>query len=134
MSKVYKAARDGSQQPFNLGFLDSGTGILDATRASVDANGNIISPEFVPSNGAHGQVSVGTTATLIAAARTGRKNILVLNEGTTDVRIGVSSAVTTGTGLLLVGAKGQGILLDGGAAVYGIVGSGSQVVSCWEAF
>lgn len=82
---------------------------------------------------ATGQVSVTTSATLIVAARSGRKSVIIINEGATDVRLGVSG-VTTGNGVLLYGQKGAGQVIDGGAAVYGIVGSGSQSVSYVEAY
>jgi len=85
------------------------------------------------SNIAVNQVSVATSATLIVAARAGRKSVMIMNEGATDVRIG-GSGVTTGTGVLLYGQKGSGLVLDGGAAIYGIVASGSQSVSYLEAY
>jgi hypothetical protein len=78
-----------------------------------------------------GQVTVGATATQIAHARPGRRSILIVNEGTTAVRIG-PPGVTTGNGVLLPGAVGASIRLEGGGAVYGIVASGSQAVSFIE--
>lgn len=80
-----------------------------------------------------GQVSVAVTATLIVAARAARRGVTVMNEGATDVRIG-DSGVTTATGLLLFGQKGSGVIIDGGAAIYGIVASGTQSVSYLEAY
>lgn len=78
-----------------------------------------------------GQETVATTATVIAPARPGRKTITIANSGTTDVYIG-GAAVTTSTGFLLTGTKGAGFTVDTEAAVYGIVGSGTQVVSFLE--
>lgn len=77
------------------------------------------------------QVSVTTSATQIAASRAGRRSITIINEGTTVVRLGVSG-VTTGTGAYLAGVAGASVTLETEAAVYGIVGSGTQTVSCIE--
>lgn len=77
------------------------------------------------------QVTVGTTATVIAAARAGRRSITIVNEGATDVRLG-AAGVTTGTGLLLAGVKGQALTIETAAAVSGIVGTGTQAVSVVE--
>lgn len=78
-----------------------------------------------------GQVSVGTSATQIIAARAGRRAVTIINEGTTDVRFG-NVGVTTGNGALLTGTKGSSITLPVTTAVYGIVGTGSQNVSFVE--
>lgn len=86
-----------------------------------------------PSNIATGQVSVGTSATLIVAARSGRKNVIIVQGGTTNVYLG-GSTVTTATGGELVGIEGTGFQIDGAAAVYGVVGSGTQTVSYVETF
>lgn len=82
---------------------------------------------------ATGQVSVGTTATLIAPARAGRQSLLIVNEGTTVVRVGTAS-VATGTGAYLAGTAGQTLRMDTSGAVYGIVGSGTQTVSFVEIY
>jgi hypothetical protein len=90
-------------------------------------------PPLGASTIATGIVSVATTVggTLIAAARATRTDITIVNEGTTDVRLG-ASGVTTATGLLLVGIKGAALTLSSRAAVYGIVGSSTQNVSFEE--
>lgn len=77
------------------------------------------------------QATVGTTATVIAAARPGRKTITIVNGGTTDVYVGGAS-VTTSTGVLLTGTKGAGFTVDTEGPVYGIVASGTQAVSYLE--
>ena len=86
-------------------------------------------------NIATNQILVGTTAggTLIAAARIGRNAVTITNLGTTDVYIG-ASGVTTGTGALLVGTKGASITIPTSAALYGIVGAGTQAVSFVDTF
>lgn len=64
-----------------------------------------------------GQVSVGTSATLIKAANTSRKRIVITNNDTgADLYIG-ASGVTTATGLKL--APGASIVLNTTAAIYG---------------
>lgn len=81
-----------------------------------------------------GQVSVDNTSggVLIAAARSGRGSITIINGGTTDVFIG-DSGLTIGTGALLVGVKGASITISSQAAIYGIAGS-AQTVSYLEAY
>lgn len=119
-----------------IGILDKdGTAkTMRALDEAGDGSGPFSFANFEKANTlATGQVSVGNTATLIAAARAGRKSITIINAGTTDVYLG-ASGVATGTGLLLYGQKGAGITIDGGAAVYGIVASGSQTVSYLESY
>lgn len=79
------------------------------------------------------QVSVGTTATLLAAARVGRGSIMLTNLGTVDTWIG-GSGVTTTTGVLLVGTKGATLTIPTSAAVYGIVATGTNSISVSEVF
>lgn len=79
------------------------------------------------------QATVGTTATLIIAGRPGRKEVTLVNHGTTDVYFG-AAGVSTSTGSLLTGTKGAGITIATEAAIYGIVGSGTQAVSAIETF
>lgn len=80
-----------------------------------------------------GQVSVAATAggTLIAPARADRKRLTIINGATADVFIG-PSGLTISTGALLAGVKGQNIVLETNAAVYGIVGTGTETVSFIE--
>ena len=84
-------------------------------------------------NIATAQTTVGSSATLVAAARAGRKSIIVTNFGSVDVFCG-PSGVTTATGDLIVGVRGAGKVYDGGAAVFCIVASGTQTISVVEAF
>lgn len=79
------------------------------------------------------QVTVGTAATVIAAARAGRRSITIVNEGTTDVRLG-GAGVTSANGLLLAGIKGQQLTIETAAAISGIVATGTQPVSLIENF
>lgn len=100
--------------------------------ASVAVGSAAVTTTEGASNGAGAQVAVTTTATLIAAARVGRKSILLQNLGATDVWIGFSNAVAATNGLLLPAGRGQGLALDGGAAIYGVVASGAQTISVAE--
>jgi hypothetical protein len=84
-------------------------------------------------NLATAQVSVGATATLIVAARAGRKEVTIVNHGTTALYLG-PSAVSATTGQLLAGVAGEGVTYSGGAAVYGVTVSGSQTVSVAEVY
>lgn len=81
------------------------------------------------------QVTVAATTggTPIVGDRPGRVSSIIINEGTTDVRLGVVG-VTTGTGALLAGTKGTALTIPGSSPVYGIVGTGTQVVSVVEVF
>ena len=83
---------------------------------------------------ATGQVTVTDSATQIAAARSGRRGLVIVNHGTTDVYVGLSG-VTTATGVLLKGTAGASISIPTSAAVYGIVAAaGSQGVSYLEVY
>lgn len=84
---------------------------------------------------ATGQATVAATAggTLIAPARGDRKRLTIINGSTTDVFLG-NSGVTTATGALLSGTKGQQIVLETCSAVYGIIGTGTEAVSYIEEF
>jgi hypothetical protein len=79
------------------------------------------------------QVTVGATATLIVAARTGRQSVTIFQEGAVLVRVG-ASGVTMSNGVPLIGVQGANIVINGGQAVYGIVGTGSQAVSFMEVY
>lgn len=86
-----------------------------------------------PGNLATAQVSVGTTAGLIAAGRTARQTVTVVNTSTTDIYIG-GSGVTTSSGLLLPGVKGASLTLAFTGALYGVVASGTATVTEAETY
>jgi hypothetical protein len=91
-------------------------------------------------NGATGQVSVGTAATLIAAARSGgvgvsRASITVTNTtGSDKLCIGFTNAVTATTGECLPPIAGVSITLATTAAIYGVVPITAQTVSFVELY
>lgn len=77
------------------------------------------------------QVTVADSATLIAAARPGRRKITVTNHGATAAYLG-AAGVTTATGTLLNGAAGAQVTIETSEAVYGVVAAATQAVSYVE--
>ena len=91
--------------------------------------------QAVPEGLETGQVSVGTGATLICAARPGRRSVTLRNlTGTARVFAGGSNAVTTANGMLIVAAEGDGLVISGSMAIYGIAEGSAQTVSFAETF
>lgn len=84
-------------------------------------------------NVATNQVSIGTSATLIAAARPGRTMITVVNTTTTQIFLG-PSGLTTGNALPLPGVVGASVTLQFSGALYGIVASGTATVGEAEVY
>jgi hypothetical protein len=74
------------------------------------------------------QVSVGSTATQLAAARAGRQGVVVTQLGATPVYLG-GAAVTTSTGVYLPEIAGSTKTIPYVSAIYGIVSTGTQSVS-----
>jgi hypothetical protein len=88
----------------------------------------------VPSNAiSTGQVTMTGAAVQIANARTDRKRLTLVMGGTpADTFIG-GPGVASGTGVLLAGVKGQTLVLETAAAVFGN-GTAAAVVSYIEEF
>jgi hypothetical protein len=88
---------------------------------------------------ANKQVTVASTATLIAAARTGasgtgRVSITVYNAGSVTVFVGTSTVTASGaTGGIPVPAGGA-VTFDTTAALYGITASSTALVGVAETF
>lgn len=78
------------------------------------------------------QVTVGTTNTQIAAARTGRRAITIENLGTGAFYVGVTG-VTVANGYLVPGVLGATVTIPTQAAVFGIAAA-AQAVSVLETF
>jgi hypothetical protein len=81
------------------------------------------------------QASIGTSASLIVAARTGsagvgRISVTIVNTGTATIYYGPTSGVTTSTGMPL----GAGAAATEGttAAIYGISATGTQLIGVSE--
>lgn len=85
------------------------------------------------SNFATSQVSVGTTATSLAAARPSRIKLVIQNLSTTPVYIG-PAGVTTANGLLLPGTAGATLEIPTTAQVFGIVATGTGSVAVFETY
>jgi len=79
------------------------------------------------------QVTVGITATLIAASKSGIDKVTIENLGTTPVYIGKSNVSAT-NGFLLPGTIGASITLSATTDIYGIVATGTQAVAVLETF
>lgn len=104
---------------------------IDLTGAFVSCGGGSAA---AAANLATLQVSVGTSATLVAASRSGRQFVSIENTGTTAAYCGQTSGVTTSTGHLLPGQIGASINLAYSGDVYCIVASGTATVSKAEAY
>jgi hypothetical protein len=106
--------------------------------AGFTANGEVlqsvsVDKEIGGASYATGQVSVTGTATALVAVRGSRRALLIVQHGTTAVYIG-GPGVATSTGVLLVGSEGSSMSVPTTGAVYGIVASGTQVVSYMEVY
>ena len=79
------------------------------------------------------QVTVGTTPTLISAARDGTDDVTIVNFGTTQVFIG-NANVTVSNGFPIPGVVGASLTIPATTAIYGIVASGTQAVAVLATF
>lgn len=75
----------------------------------------------------YGAVTVGTVATLVRAANAARRALLVQNNGTADIYVGSSAAVTVATGIR-VSAGGGTYITEAVGTVYAISGAAGQNV------
>lgn len=82
---------------------------------------------------ANNQVSVTTTSATIVSSRAGRRSVLIVNHGTTDVYLGTGT-ITTSNGLLLAGVKGASVSIPTSQAINAIVASGTQTISYLEIY
>jgi hypothetical protein len=108
------------------------TGVGQTTSATaqtvVPATDSAVFPTVARGGGsiATGQVSVGTTATLIAAARTGRQRITVSVGSAVSCAYG-ATGVTLTTGYVLQAVAGANDTSDTSAALYGVCASTATV-------
>jgi hypothetical protein len=101
-----------------------------------DTNGANCAPTAVVPGSASvvsGQVSVGTTATQIVAARAGRHRVTISSTGGAVLFVG-PSGVTIANGVYIANAAGSAITLETAAAVFGVIGTGTMTVSYIEEF
>ena len=81
----------------------------------------------------HNQATVGTSATPIVPANPNRKAATIVLKGTAPVETFIGGAgVTTANGCPVPAIAGASITIETGAAIYGIVAAGSQVVGYIE--
>lgn len=111
--------------------LANGGGVIN-TQTSGSVVG-LVTTGIAANSLATAQATVGTSATQIVAARGSRVAVTIVNSGTTDVFVG-AAGVTATTGILLPGTKGASITIPTNAAIFGVVGTGTQVVSALETF
>lgn len=97
---------------------DAGTFIV----GSINKSGSIMNT---------GQVTVANTATLIIAANSNRKRLVLVNTGNTTMFFG-GSTVTAATGQMFLGTPGYPLPIYFTGAVYGITASGTSVISYQE--
>jgi hypothetical protein len=80
-------------------------------------------------------ISVGTsTATILAASRTGRKEVTLVFESAVQARIGASNVTGSAYGALYGGVAQESITISGGAAIYGFGVGGTATISVIEVF
>lgn len=117
------AAADGSVKLAGV----SGTGVASASNPAATR-------DYGSASIATSQVAVGTSATQIVAARSGRLAVTITMLGAGDIFVGPNTpTLTTSNGTLLLGTKGSSVTLPTQAAVFGI-GAAGQSVSVLETF
>ena len=124
-----------------MGQVQFGTGnnatVPDQTKVEVEDQGSSVLRQVVKSAGSQNfattQVTLATSATLILAARANRIAVTIETLGTSASYIG-GVTVTTSTGVPLLAVAGASITIPTQAAVYGVVGSGTQVVGAFETY
>lgn len=86
-------------------------------------------------NVATAQVAVDDTSggVVVAAARSTRRSVTIVNHGAVDVWIGVSG-VTVGTGALLLGTKGSALTIATNAAVRAVTEGDAVTVGVVEVY
>lgn len=100
--------------------------------AATDASGNASSISKGSASLATGQISIGTSSTLLVAARTGRAK-LIASVGAANTCAFGTNGVTTTTGFPLQPTAGASLMLDTAAAVYAAC-SATTTVSYIEQF
>lgn len=124
-ASVLSAVGDGS--PVNSGLVVwSQNQYLDpATSTLTRARGDTIGGYVVSKGGANivtNQVNVGTSATLVVAARTGRQKVTLTSTSAVVFYVG-GATVTAANGLYVAAAAGASVTLDTAAAVYAVGGA-----------
>lgn len=84
---------------------------------------------------AYAAVTITTSATLIVAANTKRRNLTIVSNSSSTAHIGPDDSITTSNAIPLYGrsTRDQDRIPEGWQGpVYGIVGSGTVEVRYWE--
>lgn len=81
---------------------------------------------------AHNQISVSAVATLVLGANAARAHATVRNVGAADCYLGSSSAVTTGTGMLLTSSGKDAFDVTWTGPVYAITAASTTTVCAWD--
>jgi hypothetical protein len=123
---VYGSAAIGLWDPFSLRRADA-----QPTPGGPPAI-QVVQPTASSGVPAHGQITVGTSATQIRAATANRTALIIVNHGSTNVFVGFTNAVNATTGVMLVGIPGQTLTFQTQSAIWAYVASGSQVVGFYE--
>jgi len=89
-----RITNEGTPQTIEL-YIGSG----DVIDNRFSASGALSTRLLAAQSSAYGNVSVGTSATLVRAANTGRASILVQNLGAGTIYLGSDSSVTTANGI-----------------------------------
>lgn len=116
----------------NLGFRNRAAGIADEVLPQVEADvpqescANSVYELGAPS-GATGQVNVLATPTLIRFRNAARRGIKLTNLGANDVYVGFSAQVSSITGDLLPGGKGNFVVLPYARDIFAISPSGQMI-------
>ena len=80
-------------------------------------------------------VTITTSATLIVAANTRRRNLTIVSNSSSTIHIGPDDSITTSNALPLYGrsTRDQDLIPEGYQGdIYGIVGSGTAGIRYWE--
>lgn len=106
---------------------------LTSTGHRLDIDGSVTLVTVGATNFTTGQVALSSAGVLISTANSTRTSITIVNLNTTDIYIG-AIGVTTSTGQLLLGTKGAAITLEVVGAIYGVVATGTPLVSYEEEY
>lgn len=82
---------------------------------------------------ATGQGTATATASLLVAARAGRRSVVIVSGSATPMYLG-GAGVTPATGVFLAGVVGASATLETEAAIYSVTASGSAAVSFVELY
>lgn len=115
-------------------FLVIGVGLVTMPATKVEQNLGAVEFNYLnrPTNASS---TVTTSSSLIVATSTGRQYLAIVNDGTTDVYLGVGVAAVSGKGIRL-NAGGGSFVMDTNAlftdAVYGISSATANVTVIYK--